>query len=315
MLYLASTIAFGGIVAVLLLAIDPYDTGRFALFPSAGVPDFSQRLAAASLARRVEFDTAIIGNSTVQLLDPARLGKASGRRVVSLTMAGSGPLEQLAVARWFLRHHPSKSLRGLIFGIDRSWCQAAGHVTLAHPFPFWLYSDSAVEYAVHLIQYRTIDAAIRKLKLQLGRVRAKRADGYDDYEAGRVWEAGEARQQSAEMIALLKDDIAAGDFASLEPFRRFLAQLPPETMVVLVFPPRHHAGNGGASAARLAACTRAYAKLAAARPRTRVLDFLARDDIASRDENFWDLIHYRAPVARMIEADIAAILRDDTRNP
>jgi hypothetical protein len=99
-------------VGAVLLALDPYDTGRFALFPSPGVPQFGQRLTAASVARRADADIAIIGNSTLQLLDPARLGAASGRRVVSLAIPGTGPLEQLAVADWFLGHHDGTA-RGL----------------------------------------------------------------------------------------------------------------------------------------------------------------------------------------------------------
>jgi hypothetical protein len=54
-----------------------------------GVPDFGQRLALASIARRPEADTAIFGNSTIQLLDPARISELSGRTAVSPAVPGT----------------------------------------------------------------------------------------------------------------------------------------------------------------------------------------------------------------------------------
>ena len=40
-----------------------------------------------------------------------------------------------------------------------------------------------------------------------------------------------------------------------------------------------------------------------------MLDFIEQRDIAGPDE-FWDPIHYRAPVARRMETAIAAALRE-----
>src|SRR5690242_7716763 len=139
-LYLASVLALGGITAALMLALDPYDTGRFSLFSEVGVPNFGPRLTAASRARRQEMDTAIIGNSTIQLIDPARLSSQSGRRAVSLTIPGTGPTEQLVIARYFLDHHRASRLHALVFGIDGTWC--AARLVLLNPFPFWLYDGS-----------------------------------------------------------------------------------------------------------------------------------------------------------------------------
>jgi hypothetical protein len=41
------------------------------------------------------------------------------------------------------------------------------------------------------------------------------------------------------------------------------------------------------------------------------LDFLVTDELTSRDENFWDLVHYRHPVAHVIEDRLAAALAED----
>src|SRR5690242_16671919 len=59
--YVASTLIVGAAVVGLLLALDPYDTGRYSLLPAHGVASFGQRLAFASVARRPDVDAAIIG--------------------------------------------------------------------------------------------------------------------------------------------------------------------------------------------------------------------------------------------------------------
>jgi len=55
------------------------------------------------------------------------------------------------------------------------------------------------------------------------------------------------------------------------------------------------------------------ARLAAQRQRTQVLDFSRRSDLIERAEDYWDRLHYRAPVARKLEAEIAGALADENR--
>jgi hypothetical protein len=306
-LYAASALALGAVVATLLLALDPYDTGRFAVLDEHGVPVLGQRLAAASLGRRRNVDTAIIGNSVMQLLAPQRLAAAGGGRVVQLTVPGTGPREQLVVAEWFRRHHPGATLRGLVIGLDRSWCRD-GQLELTNPFPFWLYAESALDYAAGLMSLKSIEAVARELKLLLGRSPPVRADGYVDYEAGRVWEAAAVAARTGPppgIEALANLAAAPPDFAAAPLLRDFLARLPQATQVVLVFPPRHRhaiARPGTAADDHERACIAAVA-----RPETRVLNFLGRDGM-TEDEDFWDLVHYRAAVARRMETEIAAAL-------
>ena len=313
-LYAASVPLLATVMGALLLALDPYDTGRFALLSDHGVPQFGQRLIAASLGRRASFDTAILGNSTAQLLDPARIGAASDRAVVSLTVPGTGPREQLAVADWFLRHHPGAATRGLVFGIDGRWCRGDGRLELTNPFPFWLYSESAIDYALNMMRLKSVEAVARKVKLLLGREPPVSSDGYSNYETGRAWDAAAARQRLAEqaMDGTPADETAGTHFAAVTLFRRFLARVPETAAVVLVFPPRYHTAvpaSGSAAAGQQEACRRAFDALATARPRTRLLDFLLRPVMGDEAEEFWDPLHYRAPLARRIEAAVAAALR------
>jgi len=77
-----------------MIAVDPYDTGKFGLLGIAGVDDRDTHTATASRARDASFDSAVIGNSTAQLLDPAELSRATGLRFVQLYLTGGNPRGQ-----------------------------------------------------------------------------------------------------------------------------------------------------------------------------------------------------------------------------
>ena len=312
-LYLASVLALGGITAALILALDPYDTGRFSLFAEVGVPNFGPRLTTASRARAREMDTAIVGNSTIQLIDPTRLSAQSGGHVVSLTVPGTGPEEQLVIGRYFLENHSKGMLRGLVFGIDGTWCTA--HLVLLNPFPFWLYAESDLDYLDNMMRLASARAAIVKAKLLLGRGQVATRDGYDDYERDRSWDAEAARRrlsQAAVDAAVPDQDAPVDDIAAAPLLAQFLTSLPSAVPVVLVIPPRYRdpeATPAASAVARQRACAAAYRKVAHGRAKTAMLDFIEQKEVAGPDE-FWDPIHYRAPVARRMEAAIAAALRE-----
>jgi len=311
-LYCVSVVLLGCVAAVLLLTLDPFDTGRFALFGGHGVPHYGQRLISASLGRQADRDAAVLGNSTLQLLDPERLGLQTGLRVVSLTIPGTVPPEQLAVADWFRRHHPGAAFKGLVLGIDSSWCRGDGRMEPISPFPYWLYAENPLDYALGMMRLKHLETAGRKLLLMRGRVAPTRADGYNDYELGRTWTAfkDERHEFEAEHGRAAVGDTWPPRFAALPLLRQFLAQLPAETRVVLVMPPRNWRvlpAPGTREAARDTACAAAFGALAAERRGSRLLNFVGRPGMRE-DDAFWDTIHFRASVARAMEAEIAAAL-------
>jgi hypothetical protein len=304
--YAAATVAAWLALVALVLAVDPYDTGRFALLPSRGVPDFGQRLSFASVGRRPDVDAAIFGNSTIQLLDPARLSQLSGRRFVSLAVPGSGPREQLAIADWFHRRHRGDTLT-LIFGLDSTWCTTENPIPLVNPFPFWLYSRNRLDYALGMMRYKSIEAAIRKVKMLMGRERSAASDGYHDYDTGHTWTGLEL--ESVEP-APERDSVSNAAFTAPSLLEAFLKTLERQTKIVLVEVPRHADTLPSTEAAsrHLDACKSTYRAIADARPGAVMLDFLVDDAMTRNDENFWDTVHYRSPVAREIERQIAAAL-------
>jgi hypothetical protein len=300
-------------IGAALVSLDPYDTGRFDLFGSRGVANFGPRFTAAGLARQPQAEAALLGSSTLELVDPARLAALSDLRFVSLAIHGTGPVEELAVAHWLLRHHDGRrgsQLKALIIGIDGNWCRSDGRLAAINPFPFWLYADSRLDYLTNLVNLKAFEAASRRIKLLLGVEAPFRTDGYRDYEEGRVWTAEAAARYFAEDTTSVAD--STGKFLAAARLRDFLPEIPLQTMLVLVFLPRHHSAlppPGSAVARHQERCKAAYRAIAADRPRTAMIDLLTDGPIARKDENFWDRIHYRAPVARVIEDKIAEALR------
>jgi hypothetical protein len=105
---------------------------------------------------------------------------------------------------------------------------------------------------------------------------------------------------------------APDDFTAPPLLRQFFARLDPAARVVIVFPPRYTTAippPGSTAAADLDVCKETYRLLAGARANTQFLDFLFDSPMARRDENFWDAIHYRGPVARVIEDRVVDALK------
>ena len=307
--YAASTLIVGAAVGLLLLALDPYDTGRFSLLPAHGVANFGQRLAFASIARRPDVDTAILGNSTIQLIDPARLSRSIGHSVVSLAVPGTGPIEQLALAEYFQRHHRRNPDLTFVFGLDQSWCTMASPITPNYPFPFWLYSSDRLDYVLNMLRYKTFEAAARRLKLLVGLDRPARADGYHDYDTGKIWHAPEFDE--VPVPKPVGGQTLASDFTALPLLQRFLSSIGPGARIVLVFPPRYVStipAAGSAAATELDACKDAFRQLAKTRSNTWVIDFLIDSQFTRHEDDYWDNIHYRGPVARAIEDRLADVL-------
>src|SRR3954454_9398279 len=145
---------------VAMIVIDPYDSGKFGWLGIEGVDDRTRFTAAASRARNPQFDSAVIGNSTAQMLNPAELSRLTGLRFVQLYMTGARPLEELASLDFFMRNH--RHVGALVFVTDPSWCVH----TASEPdgaFPYWLYGDSSIKYAVRLLSRQSVEHAFQRL--------------------------------------------------------------------------------------------------------------------------------------------------------
>lgn len=295
--------------------IDPYDTGRSPLFAKPGVRPQGPRTANASRGRDPAFDAAVFGNSRIQLLSPARLKDETGLAFVQLSVPRSGPREQLVLLDWFMRHR-TRPAGAVVLGVDALWCTADPALPVLAPFPFWLYSARLLEYLGGLVRFDVLEQLPRRLSYLLSPTAVRAApDGYWDYAPEYV------RPDDPEGKAL-RARLDAGDsqetppigarFPALERLRNALAALPASLPVVVVLPPlyaRHLPRPGTDAATAQARCKAAAVEAAASRPRTALVDWRI-DRPETRDPAlFFDAPHYREPIARLIERDIAEALR------
>jgi hypothetical protein len=287
---------------LLLVALDPYDTGRFAVLPSAGISDIAPRTANASRGRDPQFNAAVFGNSRGQLLDPFRLSAMTGQSFVQLTVPGTGPREQLALLRWFMHHHAT--VEAIVIVADESWCTSDSSLPISYPFPFWLYSDSNIDYLKSLMRTQAFDRLWRRVRLAFGLLGRSDPAGYWNYELDFIARGYAPRLQDSAPITT--NAVAAEmPLPAIERLGEAIADLAPTVPIVIVTPPVFSSAlPAQASAARIAHCKMALATLLAERPRSGLLDFLDDGPIARDPNNFWDHTHYRANVARLIEDSI-----------
>src|SRR5947209_15833933 len=290
------------LVFALVPLVDPYGSGRFGILGIQGVYDESPRTANASRARDPQFDSAVFGNSTGQLLKPSEISRLTGASFVQLTVPGTGPREQLAIMDFFLRHHPRPG--ALVIVTDAGWCMRDPALPLQHPFPFWLYGESTLDYAGRLFSSRALGRTWRRVLLATGLRQRSAPDGYWDYEANGPGEF-------APVIAPQSDAApAAGPVSDFFPAAALLGdtlkKVPPDVPVVLVVPPAFYsmlAPPGSAAAAEENACKAALKRVIAGRPRSSLIDYRVDNALTRERANFMDSGHYRAIIApRMDQA-------------
>jgi len=309
LVFCASVAAGVGVLALLLLILDPFDRGH-GLFAKRGTLERGPRTANVSRGRDPAFNAAVFGNSHIQLLKPERLNAATGLSWVQLTVPATMPDEQVIVMHWFLHNHPGSS-KALVIGTDHFWCNADPNLSSKHPFPRWLYSLEPVSYYSNLFRMQAVRLMPRKVSFLLGQTKARPTDGYWDYEAYRTRnEAQLLKEAEAARSAPLWNE--TGKYPWIERLARELAALDRRIAVILVAPPHFQPGmppQGSAQAQAERACAAQLATVARNRPGTAFLDMRADRDAFSNPAHFWDTTHYSADVARAIETEIAKALR------
>lgn len=296
------------LVFAFVFVVEPYDSGRFGLL-GPGIADGSPRTANASRARDPNYDSAVIGNSTGQLLKPSELSRLTGKRFVQLTIPGTGPREQHAVMDFFIRTHAH--IGALVIDTDEGFCLHDPDPPLQHPFPFWLYGESTLDYVGRLFSTRALGSAGRRVLIRLGLRKRSEPDGYWDYEALGPREFQPVITEQPE-TASASPAIVDENFPAVAQLDAALRKLPADVPVVLFVPPVFYsklARPGSAAAAEQAACHSALKRLVAGRANSNFIDYRI-DNALTRDRaNFMDFGHYRAIIARRMEQGIADSIR------
>lgn len=298
------------LVLALMVIVDPYDSGKLGLLGIDGVDNRLTQITAASRARDPNFNAAILGNSTAQMIEPAELSRATDLHFVQLYTTGSAPREQLAVLDFFLRNH--KQIGALVIAADPGWCVHARPKEEGAPFPYWLYDRSVVTYAVRLISWQAIEQAFQRLSIGLGWRPRMNPDGFVSYED--IWPPGQFKQ-----LGWPRDPAPAastetrGTFPEIAALVEIVRKLPADVPIVIIVPPTFAATvpkPGTDVALERGACDTALKTVIEGRPRSNFISYRVDNELTRNRDNFADFIHYRPKLARRIEQGIIASLRD-----
>jgi hypothetical protein len=306
--WVAALVTILAATLALIVLIDPYDSGRFPSIGISGITDRTQRTENVSLGRSQKFDAAIFSNSHGQLLDPGRLTRATGRSFVQLAIPGANAPEELAMMHWFIRHHAH--IGALVLAADDRWCSDDPQPWKW--FPFWLYGESNLEYLLNSLNTRSGGAAVRRIKHALGLLHPSDPRGYDDYERGLPpdYKFDFPTPAPPPTFDISAVNIGNRTFPAIDRLAVELASVSADTPIVILFPPQHYSTlpRDAGTAAVVAACKARFARLVVGAPRRGFLDYFVDSPMARDGNNFDDLEHYRAPIARQLEAAIAGVL-------
>jgi hypothetical protein len=291
-----------------MIVIDPYDSGKFGWLGIEGVDDRTTFTAAASRARNPQFDSAVIGNSTAQMLNPAELSRATGLRFVQLYMTGARPLEELAVLDFFVRHHPRAG--ALVIVADPFWC-AHKPTDPDGPFPYWLYGESSIKYAVRLLSRQSVEHAFQRLSIGLGLRERNDPSGFFSYED--IWLPGTFHDTNRPKDPPPAPTAAGRDvFPEIARLDAAIKKLAADIPVVVVVPPTFYptvAKPGTVAGEEREACNAALKRTVAGRPHSNFINYRVDNALTRDDANFADFIHYRPKIASKIHEGIAASIR------
>jgi hypothetical protein len=305
----------GVLAAYVALAtlVDPYDTGRSTVLSRGSVRPQGPRTASAVRGRDPAYAGLVIGNSHIQLVEPAALTRITGIPFVQLSVPATGPTEQFALLGWFLKHHPRPA--AIVLSADAFWCADDPSFPSEHGFPYWLVGDWPA-YLRGLLRFSAAQETINRLGWLLNpRRKTAAADGWWDYERNYLSQGfglDPAKKAALEKpVGPEPEAHHAGPFPITDRLRAEVARIPAETPVVLVFPPIYARGEpppGSHRRAAEAACRTEIRAAFATHPLGTVLDWRDGRPEARDPDLFFDQTHYRLPIARALTAEIAAAI-------
>jgi hypothetical protein len=286
------------------------------------------------LAKKSQFDSAIIGSSTVRLLNPDDLNPLLGSKFVNLAMNAASVFEQEAIFDVFLRYHPHP--KTVIFGVDHvyfeknNYAKFIGAVKPEH-FPEWMYDENPLNDWLPY-NWRTMQITLKQFKCITGMRPFKfRVDGYEDFtktmfshDIDHIREVIYGSKTSKEKkplepaVQASQELIKSFAFPAIKHLDRMLSRLPKTTRKIVIIPPVHayHQPSPGSEAAvNLEEFKRRVADLVCRYQNAALFDFMIESPITTRDENYFDEIHYTVTVAKEIAQGIAREAASTTNNP
>jgi len=240
----------------------------------------NRNFSVAGLARKRDYDSALVGSSIVNEFRPDDLNAAIGGRFVNLAIWGGNAWQQSLAAEAFSRNHPDA--RTMLVGLDTFGASEEGTPNpSAAQFRPRMYDSSALRALPALFGTVALSATWEELDYLSGRAQSRVGpDGYESYlppvdqfvpsqVRNRIYgdPAGKPvpeldPEQIREQISIMK----LPNMVYLDDIGR---QLPPSTKLVLYFSPYHtyvQHSNGPGFAAMFEACKRATVEFRAPAP-------------------------------------------------
>lgn len=317
------TFTISAVVLILFVAVlNPYGNLPWHIAGSHVVMDDNQRFQYPALIREKEYDSIVVGTSTSRLLDPELLDKQFGGHFLNLALNDGRAWEQSQLMR--LVQSEGSKLKTLIVGLDVVWCdqQADERRTTKRGFPDWMYDANRWNDLSFMLNGKAVEIAGRKLAYYVGLTEARISSRgfevfvppdatYDAEKAKRkIWGNRAHRRTAASVPYVAAGEERQGwDFPALKWLDADLGALAAQR-VILVFMPVHIAAQprlGSDVAAVEMECKSRVAELAR-RHDAHLIDFRIHSHLTTRDENYWDNLHYRLPIAGQIIADIGDAL-------
>lgn len=327
-------VALGGFAATLLilgafvLLMNPYGNLPRLLFSEHVITDVNQRFQFPALIRSRRYDSLLIGTSDSALLPPDDLERVFGGQFANLAMNAGTPYEQYRLADLFMRE--VETPRTLVIGVDHVWCDenADDRRMTFRGFPEWMYDADWHNDLPYMLNGKTVELSGRRLRQALGFREARFVDGYEvftppesAYDKAKVrtklWggKTPGLRPPRVPAHSATLAERAAWDYPALVWLDEILSRFTGRE--VLAFMPAHVVAQprpGSAKAARQEECKARIAALAQ-RHNAVFIDFNIASAITSNDDNYWDPLHYRLPIASRIVADIEQALATGKDDP
>lgn len=339
-LFVATFAGVLGAFYVFILLVDPYGVVPFSL-PFERPIMTNQRQVYPQILRTGRYDSVVVGTSTSRLLDPEALGRVLGGRFASFAMPSMTAWEQARIIDWFGRAVPSP--RTVVVGLDHEWCDRDTRgvadremaLGLEREFPAWAYDENRWNDLLYLLNAPTLEVASKVVGRLRGRSPGKlREDGFEvfvppeaNYDPARaramIWGAAgppAVRPFLAPLappLQLSAAERAAMPFEALPWLEDSLAALPAGTAKILVFTPPHaHAlpASGTPAEARERECKDRVAAIAR-RHGAVLVDWRLVSPLTVEDANYWDLLHYRLPIAYALIEDLGHAVNDGRESP
>jgi hypothetical protein len=249
-------------------------------------------------------------------------------------MNAASVFEQEAIFDVFLRNHPHP--KTVIFGVDHvyfeknNYAKFIGAVKPGH-FPEWMYDENPFNDWLPY-NWQTMKITLKQFKCITGMRPFKyRVDGYEDFtkkmfshdidHIRKIIYGSKTPKEKKPLepaVQATPELIKSFEFPAIKHLDRMLSRLPKTTRKIVIIPPvhvYHQPSPGSEDAVKLKEFKRRVADLVCRYQNAVFFDFMIESPITTRDENYFDNIHYTVGVANDIAQWIAQEAVSEADNP